>query len=188
MFKFNRIEDLVVKKICTRSSTRTVNRRHFQPITPEMNDVIETHLSLPSSKKYVVNIHGIWIERSDMELFKPGEWFSDNIINSCLRLITSDYPQTFAFNTWFIDVLTTQGYSDMVQRQVNTLDRERTGELFNQRLVLVPVNPREIHWSVVAINMLEKSIIYYDSLQWRNQVILKLEIEQFLINYIFRLL
>ena len=139
-----------------------------------MNDDIETYLSLPSSQKYVVNIHGIWIERSDMDLFQPGLWFSDNIINSCLRLITSDSPQTFAFATYFIGALMIQGYSDMIKRQVNSLDREGTGELFNQRLVLMPVNPNRNHWSVVAINMVEKSIIYYDSLQWPAQVILPL--------------
>ena len=139
-----------------------------------MNDDIETYLSLPSSQKYVVNIHGIWIEHSDMDLFQPGQWFSDNIINSCLRLIISDSPQTFAFATYFIDALMIQGYSDMIKRQVNSLDREGTGELFNQRLVLMPVNPNRNHWSVVAINMVEKSIIYYDSLQWPAQVILPL--------------
>ena len=181
------MEDLVVKKICTRSSTRTVNRRNFQPITPEMDNDIDSYLSLPSSLEFVVDINGTLILPSDMELFKPYEWFSDNIINGCLHLITHDSPQTFAFHTWFIEMLVNQGYSENVKRQVNRVDRRRTGELFNQKLVFMPVNPGRNHWALVAINMSEKTVKYYDSLLWKNQVTLKIEIEKFLITFIYRL-
>lgn len=118
-----------------------------------MDNDIDSYLSLPSSLEFVVDINGTLILPSDMELFKPYEWFSDNIINGCLHLITRDSPQTFAFHTWFIEMLVNQGYSENVKRQVNGVDQGRTGELFNKKLVFIPVNPGGNHWALVAINM-----------------------------------
>ena len=163
-----------------------MNRRNFQPITLEMDEDIDSYLAFSSSPVMtLVSINGVNIENIDIELLNPCVWLNDNLINTVLFLITRDSPPSFAFSTYFAEMLRIQGYSDTVRRQTRPIDRRDEGELFSQKMVFIPVNPGRNHWTLVAINMLEKTITYYDSLGGRDQVMLKIQIEQFLIIYIY---
>ena len=153
-----------------------------------MDEDIDTYLAFPSSPVMtLVTINNVNIENIDIKLLKPYEWLNDNIMNTVLYLITSDSPPSFAFSTYFAEMLRYQGYSDTVRRQTRPIDREDKGELFSQKMVFIPLNPDLNHWTLVAINMLEKTITYYDSIidRPKDQVMLKIQIEQFLIIYIY---
>ena len=150
-----------------------MNRRNFQPITPEMDEDIDSYLAFPSTPiMTLVSINGVNIENRDIELLKPCEWLNDNLINTVLYLITCDTPTSFFLNTHFIKRYQHQGYGN-VRRWTKRIDPGNTGELFSQRIVFIPVNPGEVHWALVAINMVEKTISYYCSKKWSAEVILK---------------
>ena len=132
-----------------------INRRNFAPITPEMDEDVDSYLSFPLSPVFtLVTINNINIENIDMEHLKPQKWLNDNIINTVLNLITCDSPPSFAFSTYFAEMLRHQGYSDTVRRQTRPIDRRDEGELFSQKMVFIPMNPGRNHWTLVAINML----------------------------------
>ena len=149
--------------------------RTIEPCTPAMNTAIEDVLSLSSNLRpnypLVNHINNIIIEPRDIQTLKPCVWLGDNIINSVLYLICQDSPPSFAFSTHFIESFRHQGYSDVIKTQTKRIDPEGKGELFSQKWVFVPLNPGESHWTLIAINMEEKTITYYDSLGGRDQVI-----------------
>ena len=139
-----------------------------------MNTTINDVLSLSSdldSNIALVDINRIILDPQDIQTLKPETWLNDNIISSVLHLICQDYPTSFSFSTHFIESFRMQGYSTVIKRQTRRIDPENKGELFSKKLVFVPVNPGQIHWTLIAINMEEKKITYYDSLGGRNQVI-----------------
>ena len=136
-----------------------------------MEEDIDSYLAFPTFMT-LVSLNGVNIEISDLETLKPCIWLNDNIINTVLYLITSDSPPSFAFPTYFIQAYQQQGYVG-VRRWTKKIDPGNTGELFSQRIVFIPVNPGEVHWALVAINMVEKTISYYCSKKWSAEVILK---------------
>ena len=148
------------------------------PCTPAMNIAIKDVLSLSSdlasnraSNFPLVDINSIIIEPRDIQTLKPETWLGDNIINSVLHLICQDSPTSFAFPAHFIKSFRMQGYSHVIKTQTKRIDPEDKGELFTKKLVFVPVNPGEVHWTLIAINMELKTITYYDSMDGRNPVI-----------------
>ena len=148
-----------------------------------MDEDIDSYLAFPTFMT-LVSLNGVNIEISDLETLKPCIWLNDNIINTVLYLITSDSPPSFAFPTYFIQAYQQQGYVG-VRRWTKKIDPGNTGELFSQRMVFIPLNPNRNHWTLVAINVSVKTITYYDSFGGRDQVMLKIQIEQFLIIYIY---
>ena len=149
-----------------------------------MDDEIDDWLKTgdPTTPKFtIISINNINIENIDIGLLKPREWLNDNIINTVLYLITRNSPSTFFFNTYFIQVYRNRGYTQSIRNSSRRIDPEGTGELFSQRIVFIPVNPGEIHWALVAINMVEKTITYYCSKKWRAEVISKSHLEHYFI-------
>ena len=143
----------------------------YPDITATMNEAIQAILSLPSM--HIVNINNIILEKVDIESLKEGEWLNDQIINGALQLITMNSPSTFAFSTDFIARLKAIGYN-FVKTHSRPIDPEGKGNLFSQKLVLVPIFHNGNHWTLVAIKPEEKSITYYDSKKGRNHEVLNI--------------
>ena len=153
---------------------RTLNRRNFEPITPEMDEDIDSWLAFPSSPAMtLVTINNVNIEVFDIATLKPYVWLNDVVINTVLYLITCDSPTSFYLNTHFIGAYQHQGY-DRVRRWTKKIDPGNTGELFSKRMLFIPIHAAGgSHWALVAINMVEKTITYYCSKKWSAEVILK---------------
>jgi sentrin-specific protease 1 len=145
--------------------------RRIEPLTQAMKTAIDNVLTF-DGQFTIVEIKNILIQPVDIKSLEPRTWLTDNIINSVLYLITSDSPPSFAFSTHFIESFRLQGYSDVIKTQTKPIDREGKGELFSQKWVFIPINPGQNHWTLVAINMEEKTIVYYDSMGDRDQALL----------------
>ena len=143
----------------------------IEPLTEAMKTSIDDWLTF-DGQFTLVEINRILIQPADIQTLQPCTWLNDNIINSVLYLITSDSPPSFAFSTHFIESFRLQGYSNVIKTMTRPIDREGKGELFSQNWVFIPINPGQSHWTLVAINMADKTIVYYDSMGGRDQALL----------------
>lgn len=105
---------------------------------------------------------------ADIKSLKSSKWLNDQVINSYFDLIferakanEGKYPSVFRFSTFFYNQFLTGGYKSV----------ERWGKnIFKYDLVLIPVNPGQ-HWTLVVVNMKERTVQLYDSLQGNRFVI-----------------
>lgn len=65
------------------------------------------------------------------------------------------------FNSFFYDKLRTKGY-DGVKRWTKNVD------IFQKDLLLIPIH-LEVHWSLVSVDIKERSITYFDSQRTLNR-------------------
>ncbi len=112
------------------------------------------------------------VRKSDMFRTNMGQWFSSAIINRYMeavtRFVNGDGHQAFpsalrpcyAFSTLFYTRLKSSGY-ESVQRWT------RRRDIFENRLLLVPVHVHGNHWTLVTIELEDAIPIrlrYFDSL------------------------
>ncbi|KAK3919045.1 Sentrin-specific protease 1 [Frankliniella fusca] len=104
------------------------------------------------------------IKGRDMRTLKPLAWLNDEVINFYMNLLiergkSDNYPSVHAFNTFFFPKLSGSGY-DSLKRWTRKVD------IFSHDFILVPIH-RGMHWCMAIINMKEKVICYYDSMDGR---------------------
>lgn len=84
-------------------------------------------------------------------------WFTDEIINAFLRILSWTHPNHYYFNTFF--------YSTLLRRGMEGVCRWARGVDLNQRdIVFIPINQSNSHWSLVVVHPKSRSLAYYDSL------------------------
>jgi sentrin-specific protease 1 len=114
----------------------------------------------------------------DIHRLQKGEWLNDEVINYYLNMLkersfhpetfhtkphsktpSKTIPKTFAFSTFFYELLATRGYS-----AVRRWTKRAKINLFDVDRFLVPVNKGGFHWVLGVVNIREKRIEYYDSM------------------------
>uniref|UniRef100_A0A1A7WWX7 SUMO1/sentrin specific peptidase 5 n=1 Tax=Iconisemion striatum TaxID=60296 RepID=A0A1A7WWX7_9TELE len=100
------------------------------------------------------NKHTLRLE--DLNTLEDQSWVNDQIINMYGELImeATEHKVHF-FNSFFYKQLVAKGYEG-VKRWTKKAD------LFSKWLLLIPIH-LEIHWSLISVNMANKTISYYDS-------------------------
>lgn len=117
-----------------------------------------------------VDAFSIPITRKDLVTLSGLQWLNDNVINFYLQLICdrsvkdSNYPKTYAFNTFFYTNIITKGYAS-VKRWTRKVD------IFSYEIVLVPVH-LGMHWCMAVVDMVQQKIEFYDSLYDGNTAVL----------------
>jgi sentrin-specific protease 1 len=141
-------------------------------ITPDMEEVIRRAYRARDSEK-LVQAYKIDICGKDVDTLKGLNWLNDEVINFYLQLIVTrgasednKYQKVFAFNTFFYSTYKDNGYS-RVRRWTKKED------VFSYDLLLIPVH-LGMHWCLATIDVKEKSINYYDSMNGNNQTCLDL--------------
>ncbi|KAJ1524450.1 hypothetical protein ONE63_010947 [Megalurothrips usitatus] len=129
-------------------------------LTDEMQAEIDKALSAPQNAVLSTGF-SLSIKGSDMRTLRPLTWLNDEVINFYMNLLIErgkqdNYPSVYAFNTFFLPQLLSKGY-DSLKRWTKKVD------VFAHDFVLVPVH-RGMHWCMAIIDMKEKVIRYYDSL------------------------
>ncbi|XP_034236345.1 sentrin-specific protease 1-like isoform X2 [Thrips palmi] len=132
-------------------------------LTDAMNAEINKALAAPPDA-VLVSAFNLTIKGRDMRTLKDLAWLNDEIINFYMNMIiergkADNYPSVHAFNTFFFPKLISTGY-DSLKRWTKKVD------IFAHDYLLVPVH-RGMHWCMAIIDMKEKVIRYYDSMDGR---------------------
>ena len=124
---------------------------------------------------------GIVLRRQDFWTLKNSEWLNDQVsqsiislpclffvlqvINFYLKLLAQTFNDIYVYSTFFYPKLLSCGY--------NAVQQWTHGEdMFSKRLLLFPIH-LSIHWCLVAVDVAEHCISYYDSLKKANPNCLK---------------
>ncbi|XP_075058334.1 sentrin-specific protease 5 [Mixophyes fleayi] len=92
----------------------------------------------------------------DLATLDGHNWLNDQVINMYGELIMDAVPEkVHFFNSFFHRQLMTKGYNG-VKRWTKKVD------IFKKTLLLIPIH-LEVHWSLIAVNIPNKIISYYDS-------------------------
>jgi Ulp1 family protease len=116
----------------------------------------------------LLEISCIPITRETFQRLRPEMWLNDEIINIYMCLLDKRdsklcmlYPEqrkrSLFFNTFSIQ-LTKIGIE-----QANKYCSKGKINIFNFKRLYFPINIKNIHWTLIVIDMENKSIVYYDS-------------------------
>ena len=118
----------------------------------------------------------IVLRRQDFWTLKDSEWLNDQVsqsiisvpclffvlqvINFYLKLLAQTFNDIYVYSTFFYPKLLSCGY--------NAVQQWTHGEdMFSKRLLLFPIH-LSVHWCLVAVDVAEHCISYYDSLKKAN--------------------
>lgn len=131
-----------------------------EAICKEIEAVTQTH-----EDKILKDAYKIQLKGRDIKSLVAREFLTDEIINFYLSMIASrsceepNMRRIYNFNTFFYYCLASGGFK-RVQRWTKLVD------IFSYNLVYIPIHinrKKYLHWSLVVVDMDEKSIIYLDS-------------------------
>lgn len=95
----------------------------------------------------------------DFKTLTPRRWLNDTVIEFFMKQIEKNNKRIVAFNSFFYTSLSERGYQGVrrwMKRkkvQINDLDK-----------IFVPVNLNQSHWALGMIDIVQKRILYVDSL------------------------
>ncbi|KAK3931993.1 Sentrin-specific protease 1 [Frankliniella fusca] len=127
-------------------------------ISKEDQDLIDHFLEGSPIDKIPETLFNMTVLVMDLESLKPGELVNDVVINYYLALVSSESTRSiFALSTFFFLDLTEKGY-ECAKKHTQKKD------FFNFDLVLVPIHKNMNYWVLAVIDMVERKIRYYDSM------------------------
>ncbi|NWI06938.1 SENP2 protease, partial [Tichodroma muraria] len=110
------------------------------------------------------------VTREDICTLQPQGWLNDRIMNFYMGLLVErskkeGYPAVYAFNTFFYSKLSSTSHKG-VKKWTKGVD------IFEHDVILVPIHLR-IHWTLLVVDLREKTIKYFDSLGQKGDHICK---------------
>ncbi|XP_052412003.1 sentrin-specific protease 3a [Carassius gibelio] len=98
----------------------------------------------------------------DLSTLYGQNWLNDQVMNMYGDLVMDAAPEkVHFFNSFFYDKLRTKGY-DGVKRWTKNVD------IFQKKFLLIPIH-LEVHWSLVCVNVPQRSVTYFDSQRTLNR-------------------
>ncbi|XP_015196342.2 sentrin-specific protease 3 [Lepisosteus oculatus] len=98
----------------------------------------------------------------DLSTLYGQNWLNDQVMNMYGDLVMDAVPdKVHFFNSFFYDKLRTKGYEG-VKRWTKNVD------IFKKQLLLIPIH-LEVHWSLVCVDVPQRSITYFDSQRTLNR-------------------
>ncbi|XP_078284281.1 uncharacterized protein LOC144609653 [Rhinoraja longicauda] len=98
----------------------------------------------------------------DLSTLYGQNWLNDQVMNMYGDLVMDSVPdKVHFFNSFFYDKLRTKGY-DGVKRWTKNVD------IFNKDLLLIPIH-LEVHWSLISVDVRQRTITYFDSQRTLNR-------------------
>ncbi|XP_030042767.1 sentrin-specific protease 3 [Microcaecilia unicolor] len=130
-----------------------------------VHQLIQTYQRMPGNamvRGYRVNYKRHVLSMDDLGTLYGQNWLNDQVMNMYGDLVMDTVPEkVHFFNSFFYDKLRTKGY-DGVKRWTKNVD------IFNKELLLIPIH-LEVHWSLISVNVKQKSITYFDSQRTLNR-------------------
>ncbi|XP_010149139.1 PREDICTED: sentrin-specific protease 2-like, partial [Eurypyga helias] len=133
---------------------------HFPQFTQAMEREVVAALGKGDPDEVLSSAFKLKVTRADIHTLRSRRWLNDEVINFYMSLLVernkkNGYPAVHAFSTFFYPKLISGGYNN-VRRWTRGVD------LFKMDLILVPVH-LETHWTLVVIDVKEKTVRYFDS-------------------------
>ncbi|NP_001098584.1 sentrin-specific protease 3a [Danio rerio] len=98
----------------------------------------------------------------DLTTLYGQNWLNDQVMNMYGDLVMDAAPEkVHFFNSFFYDKLRTKGYEG-VKRWTKNVD------IFQKKFLLIPIH-LEVHWSLVCVNVPQRSVTYFDSQRTLNR-------------------
>ncbi|EGV63326.1 Ulp1 protease family protein [Yamadazyma tenuis] len=130
------------------------------PLSPEQLQEVNKALRDHNSQRVVVSNYQIDITVRDIQTLRPQQWLNDNIIDYYFNLISDQNSDYYSWTSHFYTTLQERGY-DGVRRW----SKRRKLNLFEKKLIFIPINISSTHWALSIINNQNKTIEYFDSLR-----------------------
>ncbi|XP_051532055.1 sentrin-specific protease 3-like isoform X1 [Myxocyprinus asiaticus] len=155
---------------------------HVNEVVEKLQDVFNESFSSPHRKVMVqhlmqsfqrmsgsavmrgfrVNYKRHVLTMDDLSTLYGQNWLNDQVMNMYGDLVMDAAPEkVHFFNSFFYDKLRTKGY-DGVKRWTKNVD------IFQKKFLLIPIH-LEVHWSLVCVNVPQRSITYFDSQRTLNR-------------------
>ncbi|CCG20591.1 Ulp2 SUMO deconjugation enzyme [Candida orthopsilosis Co 90-125] len=149
----SKTQDLITAK-------RLASKTKIEPLNEsQLTKVNQAWQSNPRS--ICINRYNIDISFADLQTLRDGRWLNDNIIDFYLNLVMKRNSKVFIWTTHFYSTLASRGYSGVARWA-----KRKKIDLFTMDKVIVPVNISNTHWALAVIDNLQKTITYYDSLDF----------------------
>lgn len=161
-----KIQELEKEKKSKISRVTPLSKPQLQKITSILRQ---------SPNTMIVMNYSIDIKVRDMLTLKDGQWLNDNIIDYYFNLISNTNGGYFSWTSHFFSTLNTKGYQG-----VKRWSKRQKLNLFEKRLIFVPINISSTHWALAVINNDEKSIGYYDSLNMNGNKSALIKLQQYI--------
>ncbi|XP_067307421.1 sentrin-specific protease 3b [Pseudorasbora parva] len=127
--------------------------------------IIQSYQRSPGTamvKGFRVNYKRHVLTMDDLSTLYGQNWLNDQVMNMYGDLVMDSVPEkVHFFNSFFYDKLRTKGY-DGVKRWTKNVD------IFQKDLLLIPIH-LEVHWSLVSVDIKQRSITYFDSQRTLNR-------------------
>ena len=114
----------------------------------------------------IVTKYKVAMKRKKWMCLRGSEWLNDEVINFYMEILKEKSTDIFLWNSFFFSKLAREknGYKYAnVQRWTRGRTRSSNINLFEKRIIFVPINEGNVHWVCAAIFMKEKVIRFYDS-------------------------
>lgn len=164
-----------------------------------VNDLLSTPNIDPQIDIEISQFDGINVYISDLLRLKNTCFLNDNVIQIYLLLLFKEYnnisgntityenvrdSDIYIFNTHFMDSLCRRGYEDSSVKGVTRPARysRRQINIFEKRIVIIPINKNRNHWVFLYVNMQNKTINYYDSFQHEDSAGFSNKFLEYLVN------
>jgi hypothetical protein len=134
-------------------------------VTETEHNLIVPLLTGEDSNAILIDKFAIDMSITKFKTLAPGRWLNDEIINFYFNMLMegciSNNMRIHIFSSYFFTLLFKSGqyrFKD-VQRWTRKID------IFTLEKIFIPVNITNSHWTLVLIDILFKTIYYYDSLR-----------------------
>ncbi|KAM7043847.1 sentrin-specific protease 2 [Acridotheres tristis] len=140
------------------------------PLTEAMEREVSAAFDSGEPEDVLSKAFKLTVTREDISTLQPPGWLNDKIINFYMSLLVErskkeGYPSVYAFNTFFYSKLSSTSHKG-VKKWTKGVD------IFEHDVILVPIHLR-IHWTLLVVDLREKTIKYFDSLGERGDHICK---------------
>jgi sentrin-specific protease 1 len=140
----------------------------LKPLTDDQNSRVNAALSAKDDQKLVEKSFGkgnhVVIRGKDAKRMKPGTWLNDTMIDFTLAVVAERAGNVCALGTHFINKL----YKDSQQYAYENVQKwtsiEKLGyDILDREKIFIPVNQGNNHWVLVVVDLLKRTVSYYDS-------------------------
>jgi len=97
------------------------------------------------------------ISHADMSTLRAKQWLTDNVIVASEFMMSKINPKIYYADPWVSEALQKLG-------GINKISPKLREEMKRYKQMLVPVNVAETHWALVLVNLTDKTMTFYDSM------------------------
>jgi Ulp1 family protease len=133
-------------------------------VTQEDRLRISNDLESADSNRVIIEKFSIDMTVKKLQCLRPRQWLNDEVINFYFHMLMSGLCRRdgfFSFSSFFFVRLLVPnvGYTyKNVRRWTKNVD------IFSKKKIFIPINIGNSHWTLLLIDLMIKTISYYDSL------------------------